>query len=255
MAQKQPPDFARGIPKLWVLFLQLILYKCLQLAFCARWEGMIKDQRNSRTWVNVLAKGELDLRIRHVQENTSKILLWRHAGGGLRKRENKGMCLLCECTWASTAPKLPAPKTAPLCRLSARTQLRTSKSLKSSKEDNSGQIRRGEKHEINHPTLAYHILQAPGTPKVSPFHQTPPSILLSLPQQAIPPQPGVYITQPCFNESLTKCMTHFTEAAFISQLCNSLSDVNLFAAPPPSPIRKVCFPSKVNKIIKQVERS
>lgn len=45
-----------GIPKLCFLFLQLMLYKWLQLVFCARWGYMVKDQRNSRTCVNVLAK-------------------------------------------------------------------------------------------------------------------------------------------------------------------------------------------------------
>lgn len=58
-----------------------------------------------------------------------KIPPWRHAGEGLRKRENGGKCLPFEYIWTSTEPRLTAPKTAPLCRLSASTQLRTLKGM------------------------------------------------------------------------------------------------------------------------------
>ena len=54
--ETQLPDFAGGIPKLCFSFLQLTLYKWLQVVFRARLGCTVKDQGNSRTQVNVLPK-------------------------------------------------------------------------------------------------------------------------------------------------------------------------------------------------------
>lgn len=146
------------------------------------------------------------------------------------------MCLPYECSWASAEPRLTAPKPGPLCRLRASTQ-QVPRSA-DSKEDNSGQIRKGEKHEIDHPTSASHLLQATATPEVSLCHQTAKHFP-SLPLQAIPHKLAVSVTQSYFQESLTECVTHFTVVSQKLALFHGfviLSQMLLYLLLPPPPL-------------------
>lgn len=103
-----------------------------------------------------------------------------------------------------------------------------------SKAYNSDQIKRAEKHEINHLTLKFHLLQARDVPETSLFHQMAK-------HSPIRPSLSSWLSplhSPTSSEPLTKSLTHFTvpsQKLFLFPSFVILSQMLIYLLLPPPP--------------------